>query len=201
MDFELSEDQLALRAAARELLDDLARPGRVRAVVDAGGGRDDELWKAMAGQGWMGVEVPEEQGGLGLGMVEAAVLLEEVGRHAAPAPFLSSFLALGGLARAAAGGVDGAAPWLEPLTSGQAVGTVAWDVLAAVLYGPSADVVLAVAGAEVLRAVVAGARRTRCWPGRRRRCGGRPRLGGSWPRACRCAAASASRGRTTSAGR
>jgi len=164
MDFELSEDQLALRAAARELLDDLAGPGRVRAVVDAGGSRDDELWKAMAGQGWMGVEVPEEQGGLGLGMVEAAVLLEEVGRHAAPAPFLSSYLALGGLARAAAGGVDGAVPWLEPLMSGQAVGTVAWDVHAPVLYGPLADVVLAVAGAQVVGAVLEAPARPRPEP-------------------------------------
>jgi alkylation response protein AidB-like acyl-CoA dehydrogenase len=163
VDFELSEDQLALRAAARDLLDDLASPARVRAVVDAGGGRDDELWKALTGQGWMGVEVPEEQGGLGLGMVEAAVLLEEVGRHAAPAPFLSSSLALGALAGAAAG-VDATGRWVERLLTGEAVGAVAWDAGAPVLYGPSADVVLAVLDGSVVAAEVDASLRPRREP-------------------------------------
>jgi alkylation response protein AidB-like acyl-CoA dehydrogenase len=143
MDFELSEDQLALREAARGLLDDLSSPARVRAVVDRGGGVDEDLWKAMAVQGWMGVEVPEAQGGLGLGSVEAAVLLEEVGRHLAPAPFLSSLLAVGALARAAASGVAWAAPWIEALVSGEASGAVSWGPRAPVLYAPSADVLVA----------------------------------------------------------
>src|SRR5438128_885064 len=100
MDFELSEDQLALRDGARELLDGLATTAQVRTVVEAGGGIDAQLWKAMVDQGWTGVELPENRGGLGLGPVEVAVLLEEVGRHVAPAPFLSTILALGALARA-----------------------------------------------------------------------------------------------------
>ena len=54
MDFELSDDQLALRDGARELLDGLAPATRVRTVVDAGGGIDHGLWKAMVEQGWMG---------------------------------------------------------------------------------------------------------------------------------------------------
>jgi alkylation response protein AidB-like acyl-CoA dehydrogenase len=143
MDFELSEDQLALREAARGLLDDLSSPARVRAVVDRGGGVDEDLWKAMAVQGWMGVEVPEAQGGLGLGSVEAAVLLGEVGRHLAPAPFLSSLLAVGALARAAASGVAWAAPWVEALVGGEATGAVIWDPRAPVLYAPSAAVLVA----------------------------------------------------------
>jgi hypothetical protein len=52
MDFELSSDQLALRDAARDLLDKLASPERVRKVVDAGGGYDADLWSAMVDQGW-----------------------------------------------------------------------------------------------------------------------------------------------------
>ena len=95
MDFDLNDDQLALRDGARELLDHYAAPERVRAVVDAGGGIDAELWKAMAEQGWPGVAVAEDHGGLGLGTVEIAVLLEEVGRHAAPAPVASTALVLG----------------------------------------------------------------------------------------------------------
>jgi len=97
MDFELSDDQLALRDGARELLDGLAPTTRVRAVVDAGGGIDHGLWKAMVEQGWTAVEVPEDRGGLGLGAVEVAVLVEEIGRHVAPAPFLSTLLALGAI--------------------------------------------------------------------------------------------------------
>jgi alkylation response protein AidB-like acyl-CoA dehydrogenase len=107
----------------------------------------------------MGLDVPEAQGGLGLGNVEAAVLLEEVGRHLAPAPFLSSLLAVGALARAAASGVAWAEPWIEALVRGEAVGTVAWDRRAPVLYAPSANVIVtcveeddgtpAVVGAEV----------------------------------------------------
>ncbi|MHB8670359.1 MAG: acyl-CoA dehydrogenase family protein [Acidimicrobiales bacterium] len=126
MDFELSDDQRALQDAARELLDREASPERVRAAMASGGGWDPKLWRSIVDQGWMGVEVPESDGGLGLGMVEAAVLLEEVGRHVAPAPFLPSFLALGALHRATSRGVGEAARFLEPLVLGQSVGCVAW---------------------------------------------------------------------------
>jgi alkylation response protein AidB-like acyl-CoA dehydrogenase len=120
MDFDLSDDQLALRDGARELLDGLAPPTRVRTVVDTGGGIDDGLWKAMVEQGWIAVEVPEDRGGLGLGTVEVAVLLEEIGRHVAPAPFGSTVLALGALARA------GRDDWVERLAGGDAIGCASW---------------------------------------------------------------------------
>ncbi len=121
MDFDLSEDQLALRDGARELLDALAPSTRVRTVVDAGGGIDDGLWKAMVEQGWTAVEVPEDRGGLGLGTVEIAVLLEEIGRHVAPAPFAATLLALGALERA------GRDDWVGRLAAGEAVGCVSWS--------------------------------------------------------------------------
>ncbi len=177
MDFELSEDQLALRDGARELLDGLAPPTRVRTVVDAGGGIDDGLWKAMVEQGWTAVEVPEDRGGLGLGAVEAAVLLEEVGRHVAPAPFLSTLLAAGALARA------GHADWADRLAAGEAIGCVAWSrpgrggVRAAgdsltgrsdpVPFAPSADVAVVAAESDdgpALFAVELGERRPRREP-------------------------------------
>src|SRR5437899_2552278 len=100
MDFELSEDQLALRDAAADVLDSLSSPERVRAAISSDELYDAKLWKAIVEQGWMGVELAEADGGLGLSFVEVAVLLEQVGRHTAPAPFLSSLLALGALARA-----------------------------------------------------------------------------------------------------
>src|SRR3984893_8758368 len=100
MDFELSDDQLALREGARELLDGRAAMDRVRNAVDAGGGGEAKLCKATASRGGAAVELPEARDGLGLGTVEIAVLLEEVGRRVAPAPFLPTVLALGALERA-----------------------------------------------------------------------------------------------------
>ncbi len=121
MDFDLSDDQLALRDGARDLLDGLADPARVRAVVEANGGIDADLWNAMAEQGWAGVAIDEAHGGLGLGTVEVCVLLEEVGRHAAPAPVASTALVLGALDDA------GATEQVERLLAASAVGCAAWS--------------------------------------------------------------------------
>src|SRR5947209_2521975 len=101
----------------------------------------------MAEQGWMGVEVPEDEGGLGLGFVDAAVRLEQVGRHTAPAPFLHSLLAISALS---------GTPWVERLVAGDAVGCVAWSPVRAeggrltgrsepVPYAPVADVAVVTA--------------------------------------------------------
>ncbi|MEJ5254105.1 MAG: acyl-CoA dehydrogenase family protein [Acidimicrobiales bacterium] len=148
MDFELSDEQLALRDAARELLGGYASSTRVRAVVDAGGGYDPELWAAMVEQGWTAVALPEALGGLGLGFVEVAVLLEQVGAHVAPAPVLQQIVALAMLSEAAP-------EWIQPLVSGASIATIAWSPVAAepagdgwvltgraepAVYAPSADV-------------------------------------------------------------
>ena len=99
MDFELSDDQQALRDAARDLLDHHASPARVRAVVDGDGGLRR---RPVGGHGRPGLVArspcPRTLGGLGLGLVEVAVLLEEVGAHVAPAPFLQQAVALDALA-------------------------------------------------------------------------------------------------------
>ena len=121
MDFDLSDDQVALRDGARDLLDGLASSARVRETVEAGGGVDDALWAAMVDQGWPAVAVAESAGGLGLSAVEVAVLLEQVGRHAAPAPVASTVVALDALTT---GSADELA---EPLVAGGAIGCVAWS--------------------------------------------------------------------------
>ena len=88
MDFDLSEDQLALRDGARALLDDLAPtdPGPCRRPRrrSAGTGSSGPRWWTRVGSA---IAVPEGEGGVGLGPVELGVLLEEVGRHVAPVPF------------------------------------------------------------------------------------------------------------------
>jgi alkylation response protein AidB-like acyl-CoA dehydrogenase len=86
----------------------------------------------MAEQGWLGVELPDAEGGLGLGMVEVAVLCEQLGRRVAPAPFVPTVLCLGALDTAR--GDDGVepevldmlAPWIARLAAGDAIGSVVW---------------------------------------------------------------------------
>src|SRR5262245_13605859 len=74
----------------------------------------------MVEQGWPAVALAEADGGLGLGEVEVAVLLEELGRHAAPAPFAPTVLALGAL-------VGGGAAVLAGRLLEGGVGCVAWS--------------------------------------------------------------------------
>ncbi len=136
MDFDLSADQLALREGARDLLDDLASPARVRTHTDSDNAYDAVLWSAMVEQGWLAIEVPEADGGIGLGGVEVAVLAEELGRHAAPAPFLATVLAVDALAAA------GEQEWIERLLTGGALACVAWDPGAPVAYAPCADIAI-----------------------------------------------------------
>jgi alkylation response protein AidB-like acyl-CoA dehydrogenase len=121
MDFDLSEDQLALRDGARALLDDLSDPTRVRRVAETPDRWDRDLWEAMVAQGWLGIAVPEHDGGVGLGPVELGVLLEEVGRHVAPAPFLPTVLAID-LARLA-----GAGDLVARLLDGTTVACIAYS--------------------------------------------------------------------------
>ncbi|HEX4218190.1 MAG TPA: acyl-CoA dehydrogenase family protein [Acidimicrobiales bacterium] len=123
MDFELSEDQQALQSAARSLLDDRAGPTQVRAHLSSGQPFDAGLWRAMAEQGWLGVALDEAQGGIGLSWVEAAVLLEEIGRHTAPVPFLPTLLALTVLASAE----HDQAGWVADLAGGERIGCVGWN--------------------------------------------------------------------------
>ena len=154
MEFDLSADQLALRDAAADLLAERADSASVRRVVDAGGGWDRDLWGDLVEQGWAGLLVAEELGGVGLGWVEAAVLCETVGSRVAPAPVLSQLVATSALEEV------GDRSWLDKLTSGSAVAAVSARPLEAstsssglvvsgttepVAFAPSADVLLAVA--------------------------------------------------------
>ncbi len=141
MDFDLSDDQRALRDGARELLDGLASPAQVRAHAEAGAAYDAALWSAMADQGWLGIEVDPDRGGVGLGTVEVAVLCEELGRHAAPAPFVPTVLAIDAFGQADGGASD----WVDRLIAGDALACVAWDPSAPVPYAPSADVAVVMA--------------------------------------------------------
>ncbi len=91
MNFDFSDDQKMLRDQARKFLDEKSSRKAVRDVLNtADKSYDAALWKGVAEQGWLGVAIPEEHGGLGLGGLELCVLAEELGRAVAPIPFSST---------------------------------------------------------------------------------------------------------------
>ncbi len=156
MDFDLSPDQIAVRDAAGTFLADQCPTTRVRTIHESGSGWDRQLWSAMVDLGWLGVAVPESDGGLGLGLVELAVLVEAAARHVVPVPFVPTVLAIE-IARAAA-----ADDLVDRLLAG-ATACVAWrsnrsslraacDRLTGrsdpVPFGPTADVALVIARTE-----------------------------------------------------
>ncbi|MEV4258614.1 acyl-CoA dehydrogenase family protein, partial [Spirillospora sp. NPDC049652] len=84
MEFDLDEDQRELRSLAADLLGREAAPQRLEAFEKSGAAYDAAVWKALAQAGLLGVVVPAEQDGAGLGPVELTVLLREVGARVAP---------------------------------------------------------------------------------------------------------------------
>ena len=125
MDFGLSEEQDLLQHSAREFLTQECSPQFVRALLDDEHGFSLELHRKMAELGWTGLLVPEKFGGLGLGLLDMALLLEEMGRAVVPGPFLfSSALVTFALMRGGSAAQKKA--WLPRLASGDAIGTLAF---------------------------------------------------------------------------
>jgi alkylation response protein AidB-like acyl-CoA dehydrogenase len=190
VDFDLSGDQEALRNAAATFLDRYADHDARRARVGEGvivgtlagagaevesagdgnapSGFDRAVWAGMAEQGWLALELPEEEGGLEMGMVEVAVLCEQIGRRLVAAPFLSSILAIGALNHPEARQHNATEKWREILSVGDAVGCVAFvpnaDALTVTaagdgvnltgsagptVYAPSADVAIVLTPTDV----------------------------------------------------
>jgi alkylation response protein AidB-like acyl-CoA dehydrogenase len=90
LDFTFSADQDALRDAARSFLTRETSGDYVRAMAEDERGFTDDVWEKLAALGWPGLLVPEASGGLGLGLVDMAVVMEEMGRLPFPGPFFSS---------------------------------------------------------------------------------------------------------------
>jgi alkylation response protein AidB-like acyl-CoA dehydrogenase len=89
------------------------------------GGVTDEFWAKVAEQGWLGLVFSEEYGGSGLGFVDLAVLMEEMGRAVMPGPFVSTVL-LGGMTIREAGSAAQRKEWLPRIAAGHAKSTLAW---------------------------------------------------------------------------
>ena len=98
----MSEDQVALQEAVRAFGESRCSSETLHELAEAGG-PTRQLWQELAEMGVFGLCVPEEQGGAGLGWVEAMVVFEELGRSLVPGPLAATFLAAQHLPEAASG--------------------------------------------------------------------------------------------------
>jgi len=89
MDFTLSDEQQAITDLAARILGDKVTETRLRELEAAGDLFDADAWSAMADAGLLALSLPEADGGSGFGVLELALVCEQVGRHVAPVPFLA----------------------------------------------------------------------------------------------------------------
>src|SRR5213596_1752690 len=124
MNFAFSSDQQLLKNSARAFLDEHMTPATVRLLWDDPRGESEALWKEMGELGWLGLSLPEAHGGSGLGMVETAILLEEMGHAALPGPYLPTVLAARAIEEE--GTNTQRTPWLSAIATGEARATLAF---------------------------------------------------------------------------
>ena len=117
MDFELGEEEQAIRDLTAQVLDDMSSHERLKALAAEGDCVDRKAWAALAATGVVGASVPEAHGGLGLGFLATAVALEEVGRRASPVPLLTTAV-MGAMPIAAFGTESQRAAWLPGIADG-----------------------------------------------------------------------------------
>jgi alkylation response protein AidB-like acyl-CoA dehydrogenase len=126
MDFELTEEQVALQRVMRELVDNDCPPSLARTVAEGRGGAAEAtevFWRTLVDMDLPGLTVPPSAGGSGATAVELVIVLEELGRGADPTPFLSTTSAYVPLVREAFG--DGGAALLGAVCAGS-TGAAAW---------------------------------------------------------------------------
>jgi alkylation response protein AidB-like acyl-CoA dehydrogenase len=141
MDFGLNDEQEAIKETAHDFLASRLKPEKVRELAESESPYDNALWAEICELGWPGIAIAEDHGGQGLGVVELAILLEELGYACAPSPLISN--AVAGILIEAAGSDEQRARWLPGIASGEARG-------AAALTPDAEPIVGAAAGAAVL---------------------------------------------------
>ena len=143
----MSEERQLLRETVAALVDKHASPAAVREAMASDRGYDESLWKLLCDQvGAAALVVPEELGGAGGELADAAVVLEELGKALVPTPLLGTTLAE--LALLAADEPDADA--LEGLAEGTKIGAVVFDP-GYVVNGDIADIVIATTGTTLSR--------------------------------------------------
>ena len=143
----MSEERQLLRQTVAALVDKHANSAAVRRAMDSESGYDEALWTILCEQvGVAALVVPEQFGGAGGELADAAAVLEELGRALVPTPLLGTTLA----ELALLGSDTPDSETIERLAAGAAIGTVALD-RDYVLNGDIADVVLSVEDGRVVR--------------------------------------------------
>src|SRR5262249_14197580 len=134
MQFGLNESQEILKDGARKFFAGECPISEVRRLADTDTAFDASLWAKLADQGYTGIIFPEEFGGVGLGVVELVLLMEEAGRALLPGPFFST-VALAGNVLYAVASYDQKQKYLTQICRGEARATVAileattsWDI-------------------------------------------------------------------------
>jgi alkylation response protein AidB-like acyl-CoA dehydrogenase len=124
VDFSFDEVQEDVRGLAARLVEARVTPSRLR-ELEAGLDRmDRDLWAELAAANLLGLCLPERDGGSGYGILEAVVVLEELGRAVAPVPFLETVV-LGAMTVADHGSDEQRARWLPGVVDGSVVLTAA----------------------------------------------------------------------------
>ena len=125
MNLDFSEEQEMLREMVRSLCTEHAGIDVVRAMEDDPTGYPADLWKQLGEVELLGILIPEEFGGAGMSMLDAAVVYEEFGRSLAPSPhFVSCVLAATAILQA--GDEEQKKEWLPRMASGDAIISPAW---------------------------------------------------------------------------
>jgi alkylation response protein AidB-like acyl-CoA dehydrogenase len=134
MEFGLNESQEILKESARKFFAGECPIAEVRRLMETDTAFDASLWAKLAEQGYTGIIFPEEFSGVGLGIVELILLMEEAGRALLPGPFFST-VALAGSVLHAVATTDQKKRYLTPICRGEARATVAlleaaasWDL-------------------------------------------------------------------------
>lgn len=143
MNFDLTDDQEMMRDMFARFLDENSSMARVRAAAPSG--FDAALWSGLAELGALSIRVPEEAGGLGLGLFDAAILMEEAGRTLASGPLAETLVTARLLAQL---GGETAATLLGQVVSGEAVASLAFRDVAV-------EPVQWIGGGQIAHAVIA----------------------------------------------
>ena len=125
MNFGFNDEQELLRSTARKFFENECGSDTVRRLMETPEGISPDLWTKIAEQGWLGLVFPEAYDGLGLGLVDLVVLMEEMGRAVVPGPYFSTVL-LGGLAVLEAGSEAQKKEWLPKIAAGDKRVALAW---------------------------------------------------------------------------
>src|SRR5438874_6798861 len=124
MDFDFTQEQVMLRNLTREFLSRESSPRAVRSAMDDARGFSEATWQQMADMGLQGLAIDTGYGGQSLGMVELALVLDEMGRAAYPGPYFATVVLAAG-AIAESGQANQMARYLPDIAAGRTRATLA----------------------------------------------------------------------------